>query len=269
MIVPDTTAAGTLADAAFCARTAASASGREGQSVACQTPGQHRPRPRQPRRQRPLGTTEAPGRLLVSLAFQVAKDHRHPVLVGQAAQLLVEKGHEIAPKVLLDSRFRHRRDLPFPRPPSDGRGPGLERRLVSNAIEPVGDQRPRLNRRRFAEQHKERGLECILRIMVAADDTPANAPDHRPMAAHQSSKCRLLALLEVALQQLPIAESPAVSQQGPAAEVLHDLAQLTARHVDASQDALAWPLPIISHEVGFPCIYFSGSPLLIGCGPDS
>src|SRR5207244_12716016 len=101
---------------------------------------QHRPRPPQPAGNGPFGQSELPGRLLATVALQITKDKSDPVLVRQAAQLLVEERLQIMPVILvLRRRFRfgHVPHLPFPRPPPGRCRPRLACGLVRRANQKV------------------------------------------------------------------------------------------------------------------------------------
>src|SRR5579862_2869449 len=103
------------------------------------------------------------------------------------------------PEIFGDLRFRHVGNLPFSAPSPDSRRPGLESRLISHAIKPVANHVPWHNGSRFTDQHQKRGLESILGVVMAAEQTMAHAPDHRPMPAYQSPERRVFVVAEVAL----------------------------------------------------------------------
>ena len=97
LIVEDATEAGTAADAACWDSTAANAPHDKAIAPLSEPLRQHDPRPRQPARYRPFGAAELPSRFLPGLAFQIAQDDGDAVLVGKAAQLLIEDGQQITP----------------------------------------------------------------------------------------------------------------------------------------------------------------------------
>ena len=86
---------------------------------------QHRPRPRQPARHRPFGTAELRGDLLAGLALQIAQDDDGPVVVRQAAQLLVQQGLQVGPLVLRQPRCRASPSPALPSPSAWRRSSGL------------------------------------------------------------------------------------------------------------------------------------------------
>jgi hypothetical protein len=166
---------------------------------------QHHSAPRQPGRQGAVRHAELPSRFFAGLPLQLAKDDGDTILVGQAAQLLVEQGLQVVPEVVFGhGRFGHLRHLPLARPPLGGCGPRLQRRLLGHAVEPVGDHLPRYDRGRLADEDEEGGLEGVLGVVVIAQDTAAHTPDHRAMPTHQGCQSRLVTTAEVVLQQLPV-----------------------------------------------------------------
>ena len=193
---------------------------------------QERPASGEAGRQRAFRTAKLPGGLLVGLAFQVAKDDRRPIDFGQATQLLAEQRLQIfsqsfgstAGSVMTATRL-------FLNPQrSDGFRPGFEGGVVGNAVEPVSQHLPRLDRRRFAEQHQEGGLKSVLGIVMPAQDATADAPDHGAMTAHQGFESCVFPAGDETLQQLAIGQAGPVAQQGAAAKDLHHPVQLAGWH---------------------------------------
>ena len=62
----------------------------------------------------------------------------------------------------------------------------------------------------LAHQHEEGGLETIFCISIVAENTPANAQDHRPMPLHQSLEGIIVSLAKEKLQQFSIVSRAAV-----------------------------------------------------------
>ena len=97
------------ADAAFCASTAARAPARHRAPVPDQAPGQQRSSPGQPPRHRPERPPQALRRLPPGLALQVAEHDGQPIVLRQAAQLLVQERQPVVLKCFaLHVRSRHR-----------------------------------------------------------------------------------------------------------------------------------------------------------------
>jgi hypothetical protein len=65
---------------------------------------------------------------------------------------------------------------------------GFEAKAMSNAVQPAGDRAELADGSGLAGQHKKRGLKNVLRSMVTVQDSPANAKNHRAMAANQGGK---------------------------------------------------------------------------------
>ena len=139
------------------------------------------------------------------LALKVTQHDHCPVLLRQTAQLQVQHCLEITPGIFLyPGWFSHVRHLRFPQLALRPGRPGLEGGLVSDAVEPVTDLRSGVDRRRLADEDEKRRLERILSVVVVAQDTTADTPNHRAMAAHERFQGRRLSAAHEALQQLGI-----------------------------------------------------------------
>ena len=64
-------------------------------------------------------------------------------------------------------------------------------RAIGHAVEPGGERVAHPDRSGLADQDQERRLECVVRVVRAAEDLPADPHDHRPMPMDQLSKRRL------------------------------------------------------------------------------
>src|SRR5207302_2598920 len=87
--------------------------------------------------------------------------------------------------------------------------------------------------RRLADQDQERSLEGVLHVVRAAEQSPANAEDHRPVPAHQGFKSRLVAPRQESFEQLAVLGLLVVAEGGPA-QVPDDAADGTGRHAGGS-----------------------------------
>src|SRR5262249_55080586 len=187
---------------------------------------------RQPPRHRSFWTAELPSDFLAGLLLQVAQDDDSTILVGKSAQLFVQQGLQVTPKAwFYCGWFRHVHYLPFPLLPSGGGRSRIQRRLVSHAIKPVSDHLPWLNGRCFANEDEEGGLERILSVMVAVEDTAADTPNHRAMPPHQGYKRPFVTAADVVLEQLPIVQPRRIPPKHSPANMLDDLARLASRHL--------------------------------------
>jgi hypothetical protein len=138
---------------------------------------------------------------------------------------------QLVPEALLGHGwFGHLRHPPFPLPPPGGGRPRMQLRLVEHAVEPVGDHLPWHDGRGPADEDGEGGLESVLGVFVAAEDTAAHAPDRRAVTPHQQLQGPSVTVAEVALQQLPIGQPRPVLQKHGPAKVLDDLAHRARRH---------------------------------------
>jgi hypothetical protein len=153
------------------------------------------------------------GGLLARPALQVAQHDGGAVVVGQAAQLLIQQWPHVGPFVswggLGVGRYR---DPRFP-PPAPGVGPaGLQRRLAGDPVQPVGDLLPRRDGLGLRGEDEEGGLEGVLGVVVA-EQASAHAPDHRPVPFDERGEGGLVAALDEAAEQLAVAEARAVAQR--------------------------------------------------------
>ena len=93
--------------------------------------------------QSPQGTLQPPRGLTARLLFDVTKDNRATVTLGQAADLLVQHGAQLAGSrldggiVRRTARVRQR----FPSPTACGVGAGVGSDTAGGAVQPTGEQR--------------------------------------------------------------------------------------------------------------------------------
>src|SRR5260370_10993485 len=119
-----------------------------------------------------------------------------------------------------------------------------ECRLTSNAVQPVADDLPLPDRSGLADQDEESRLKCVLGIVVGAENTPTDAPDHRAVSAHKDCDSGFVPLLDEAPQQLPIRQPGLIVPEGSPAKVLNDLADLGRHPVSSSASDNAHPLSL-------------------------
>ncbi len=164
--------------------------------------------------------------------------------IGQATQFLVEQGLQILPEVLFrHSRFGHLGHLSFPALSSGGCRPCLQRGLVSDPVEPVGQQLPGSEGCRFADEDQESGLKGVLGVVVMGQHTSADGPDHRSVTPNEDRQGGFIMAVDVALQQLPIAQASAVSKHR-LAKALENLIHLAVGHVSTLMEQRS-PLPVL------------------------
>jgi hypothetical protein len=170
-------------------------------------------------------------RFLARLSLQIAQDNDDSILVRQPAQFLVKEPSQICPKLFRHGFcLGHVDYLPLSRPPSGGCPSGLQCRLVSHPVEPIGHHLPRHDRGRLADEDKEGRLKGVLGV-VMAEKTAADSPDHGAVALHQSREGSVVPLLDEPLQECSIAKSRPISPKHSLAKVLDDPARLVDRHV--------------------------------------
>src|SRR5262249_34890516 len=140
---------------------------RQCQPVPCESLGQQGPCSGQSSRQCPFRTADLPSSLFVGFALQIAQKDGETILVGKVAQLLVQQGFQVMPKVFLDPWcFRHLIYLPLPEPSFGGHPPGLASRLVGHTVQPVPHPLSWLDGSRLAHQNQEGGLKSVFGIVV-------------------------------------------------------------------------------------------------------
>ncbi len=163
---------------------------------------QHGSRPRQSASDCPFGTAQVQGGFLAGFPFQVAENDHLAMLIGQSFQLLIEHQLKARAVVLgrLGSRDRHR----FLHSSFGGSFPSLQSRPVGNAIKPIADRARRVKSGSLANQDQKSDLKSILGIVRIVQEAAANAEDHRPMPANQRLEGRLIALVNVALEQIGV-----------------------------------------------------------------
>src|SRR5947208_15678461 len=83
---------------------------------------------------------------------------------------------------------------------------------VGHAEQPAAERRPPAHRAGLVEQHQEGGLEGVIDIGLIGQYLPARCPDARSMSPDQGSEGGVVALVEVVLQQLPVAQPPVVGR---------------------------------------------------------
>ena len=79
--------------------------------------------------------------------------------------------------------------------PAGEPSPRLARRPQRDAVEPVAQQLGLAERPGLAGQHEEDGLEGVLGVLVVAQELPADAQHHRPVAGHQGGERGLAGLV--------------------------------------------------------------------------
>jgi hypothetical protein len=186
-----------------------------------------RPRPRQPTRHAAFGDAELPGRFPAGHALKVAQDDDAPVVVGQAAQLLVHHPLQIGVMDFWHGRFGHVHHLRLTPPPLRRSRPQSHRRLPGHAVEPVGDGLSR-HVRCLADEDEKRGLKRILGVVVV-QEAAADAPHHPGVLPHQSGKGVLVPASHEAAQEFAIGQTAATRPE-IGQKVLDDPVQRAGRH---------------------------------------
>src|SRR5262245_7393965 len=121
---------------------------------------------------------------------------------------------------------RHR--LTLLRSALESRDFGPQCRLVSDAVQPVGDHLARPNGSGLLYEHEKRGMKSILGPVMLAQHPAANAEHHRPMPAHQSFERRLIARIDKRLQELRIAGVGPLARENT--KLVKDATRAVVRH---------------------------------------
>ena len=162
------------------------------------------------------------------MAFEVAEDHRQPVLARQAVDLLVEHRQQVAALDLID--LRAGRSLPqrrFPRRAANGGDLRFEGGAVGDAVEPLAEPFGLTQAARLLDEYEERGLEGVFGVLVVAEDTPADAEDHRSVPPHQRGERGGIARGDKPPQQVRVGR---VAGHGRLPEEMDDVAEWCASH---------------------------------------
>ena len=197
------------------ASAAASAVRREHDAAAGEAAAELVARPGQPAAERAAGPSEPLGRLVEGEALEVAEHDRQAEGPRQSVDLAVQGLGLLA----VDHRARPgRRDADsgrldgarLPRLATAGEpAPGLPGRAERHAVEPVAQQVGVADRPGLAGQDEEDGLEGVLGMVVVAQELPADAQDHRPVARHQGGEGGLAGRLAAGgepLEELAVGE---------------------------------------------------------------
>src|SRR5258707_6893319 len=90
--------------------------------------------------------------------------------------------------------------------PTLGPCSGLEGDSIGNAVQPARQSFTLANGRGVPGEGEEGGLEGVLRILIVAQDMPADAPDEPSVALEQNGERRLLARRGEARKELSIGQ---------------------------------------------------------------
>ncbi len=159
--------------------------------------------PDQPAAERPAGPSQPPRRLVGRESLEVAEHDRQAERPRQAIDLAVQGLGLLALDRLLglDGGTRLR--------PADGAFflglaassepcAGLARRPQRHTVEPGAEQVRIADRPSLLGQHEEDGLEGVLGMLVVAQELPADAQHHRPVAGHDRGEGGLIGRLRPA-----------------------------------------------------------------------
>ena len=82
-------------------------------------------------------------------------------------------------------RLRQFGRVPFATAPFGGEGAGAHGGLIGNSVKPIADDVLGLDGVRFADQDQKHGLKGVFRVVLVAQNAPADAAHHRPVPADQ------------------------------------------------------------------------------------
>jgi hypothetical protein len=184
--------------------------GRQGDPPARQAVAQPSLPPGQPAAYRALGPAE-PGRgVLLRHPLEKTEDHRPPVPVRQAVDLVVQRHPELVADNgvgvgVRDGRLRpHCHGPPFADPAPGGKGAGALRDPASDAVQPAPDRVLFADRPGPPQQDHHRRLERLLGVCRVPQQIVAGSEQHFPMSGHQGLKSLCIAVVDEPLQQLRV-----------------------------------------------------------------
>src|SRR5262249_35075888 len=127
----------------------------------------------------------------------------------------------------------------------------LQSSAIGDAIKPVADFLARHDARRPPNQNQKSGLKGILGVRLMADDTSADAQNHRPMPTDERFKGTLVPLPDEAFQQLTVRQPSAVFEKHSSAKALQNLIGAASSHNgDFREDPLVSPIIIVEKSLG-------------------
>src|SRR5208282_1903408 len=88
-----------------------------------------------------------------------------------------------------------------PRALPNVRGANLAGDSISNSIEPIAKQVRPTQGRSLPQEDKKGRLECVLYVLLAPEDTPADPRHHAPMPPHDRCECTGILARHVIAQQ--------------------------------------------------------------------
>ena len=100
---------------------------------------------------------------------------------------------------------------------------GPSRHAQGDPVEPARNRVALAHRAGPSDQHEERGLERILRIVRITEDLPADPQDHRSVPVYQGREARLRGLLvsrQERFQKLPVGQVPDHAQVAECGKLL-------------------------------------------------
>ncbi len=175
--------------------------------------------------------------LSLGQSLQVTEHEWFAIFSRQVIDRAVQHRAQVAPDRVLRRGRRHLVEVCIGGPPPQRRRFRLQRRAVRDAVEPVAEQFRLTQRPRLADEQEKCGLKGVLGIVAVAQDAPAHAEDHRPVALQQRGKRRLVAALDELLQQTDVGCLAA-----GATEVVKDGSQLSHGHVVGPPDPQFLPI---------------------------
>jgi hypothetical protein len=92
--------------------------------------------------------------------------------------------------------FGHFRHLPLLAAPLRREGLRFHGGTESDTVQPVGDPVSRPDGRRIAGEDQKGRLKGVLSVVMVADDTAANAKDHRAVTTDKGFKGRFVLLVD-------------------------------------------------------------------------
>jgi hypothetical protein len=100
---------------------------------------------------------------------------------------------------------------------------------VCDAVQPVGDQFPWVDTRGFAGEDQEGSLESIFGVVMVAEQTATNTPNHWAVPLHDSREGTFVPSLNEARQQFAIRYPGGAASKKAPAKLLHEFSHGAGR----------------------------------------
>ncbi len=174
-------------------------------------------------------------RLRMRPRLQVAEDQRPAEPLGQAVDLLVQRGVQGLARSSVAGRVAQLSGTPLLLATATRLDVRPDRDPVRHAMEPGPDRVATPDRPGLADEDEERRLEGILDIVAVAERAPADGQDHWPVPLDKHLESQGVASCEEPIEELPVGlpgdssfseQRPDLRQRGARRQVRHNRVSL-------------------------------------------